>query len=316
MNHISVQSIVKAVFVFCFYLFLSFDISAQEVIPLWPQGKLPNSKGLSQKDSINNERLFQVVNPRIHAFFTSVQENKRAAVLIIPGGGYHHLSFNISGFQLAKWFNTLGINAFVLDHRLPLSPDLKEREKAPLQDAQRAMRMIRAHADQWGIDPNKIGVLGTSAGGHLAATLGTFETDFSKNNDSHDQFKFRPDFMLLISPVIDLGKYAHKGSRDNLLGPSPSEALVNQYSLHKQVTKNTPPAFLVHAFNDKAVSPQNSMLFYQALLDHQIPSSLHIFNQGGHAIALRNNPGSTNLWTSLCEAWLTEIGIINENKSN
>ncbi|MCE7039615.1 alpha/beta hydrolase [Dyadobacter sp. CY312] len=301
---------------FCLFLtiFLSGHGSAQELIHLWPKGKMPNSKGLNVKDSVNNERLFAVTNPRIHAFFTSVQENKRAAVLIIPGGGYHHLSFNISGYQLAKWFNTMGISAFVLDHRLPLSPDLTEREKAPIQDAQRAMRLIRANVARWGIDTNKVGVLGSSAGGHLAATLGTFKTDFSKIKDSLDQYTFRPDFMVLISPVIDLGKYAHTGSRDNLLGPKPSEALLKQYSLQYQVTKSTPPSFLAHAFNDKAVSPQNSMLFYQALLDNQIPSSLHIFNQGGHAIALRNNPGSTNLWTAVCEKWLTEIGIINENK--
>ena len=304
-------SVLSGIF---FSAFLFAPVCAQEVVYLWTKDALPNSRGLRLKDSVNNERLFQVDRPRIHAFFTSVQENKRAAVLIVPGGGYHHLSYNISGYQLAKWFNTIGIHAFVLDHRLPLSPDLKDREKGPLQDAQRAMRIIRANAVRWEIDLNKIGVLGSSAGGHLAATLGTFQTDFAVIKDGLDQFSFRPDFMILISPVIDLGKYAHVGSRDNLLGPQPSEALIKQYSLQFQVTKSTPPAFLAHAFNDKAVSPLNSMLFYHALLENQIPSSLHIFNQGGHAIALRNNPGSTNLWTSLCEKWLTEIGIINENK--
>ena len=275
---------------------------------------MPNSRGMNLKDSVNNERLFQVSYPRIHVFLTSIQENKHSAVLIIPGGGYHHLSYNISGFQLAKWFNTLGINAFVLDHRLPLSPDLMEREKGPLQDAQRAMRIIRGNAGKWGIDTMKVGVMGSSAGGHLAASLGTITTDLSKIKDSYDQKAYRPDFMILVSPVIDLGQYAHTGSRDNLLGPKPTEDLLKKFSLQNQVTKSTPPAFLVHAFNDQAVSPKNSLIFYQALMDHQVRSSLHIFDQGGHAIALRNNPGSTNLWTNLCESWLTEIGIINENK--
>ena len=245
----------------------------QDFFPLWPKGKMPNSKGMLVKDSVNNERLFEVATPGIHAFFTSVQENKHAAILIIPGGGYHHLSFNISGFQLAKWFNTMGINAFVLDHRLPISPDLVEREKAPLQDAQRAMRIIRANAVKWGIDTAKVGVLGSSAGGHLAASLGTIETDWSKIKDKIDQNTYRPDYMILISPVIDFGQYAHTGSRDNLLGPNPSAALLKQFSLQLQVKKSTPPAFLVHAFNDKSVSPKNSLLFYQALVDQQIPSS-------------------------------------------
>lgn len=287
---------------------------SQDFIPLWPKGKMPNSKGMNLKDSISNERLFQVANPGIHAFFSSVQENKHAAVLIIPCGGYHHLSFNISGFQLAKWFNTMGINAFVLNHRLPISPDLIDREKAPLQDAQRAMRIIRSNSARWGIDTTKIGVLGTSAGGHLAASLGTLETDFAKIKDKYDQNSYRPDFMILISPVIDLGEYAHTASRNNLLGPNPSGELLKKFSLQLQVTKSTPPAFLVHAFNDKSVSPKSSLIFYQALMDHQVPSSLHIFDQGGHAIALRNNPGSTNLWTNLCEQWLLERGIINEIK--
>jgi acetyl esterase/lipase len=289
------------------------ETQAQEFMPLWTKGKMPNSKGLVVKDSINNERVMQVGMPGIHAFFTSIQENKGVAVLIIPGGGYHHLSYNISGFQLAKWFNTIGINAFVLIHRLPISPDLKEREKAPLQDAERAMRIIRKNAVNWKIDPNKIGVMGCSAGGHLAASLGTIKDDFAQVRDEFDSFSFKPDFMILISPVIDMGKEAHKGSFENLLGPNPSEELIKKYSLQFQVSDYTPPTFIAAAFNDKTVSPKNSLLFYEALLSNHIPSSLHIFNQGGHAIALRNNPGSTNLWTTLCEQWLMEINILKTN---
>lgn len=290
--------------------FLLTSIKAQEIIPLWTEGKMPNSKNLKLNDSISNERLIEVGVPKVHAFFTSVQENKGAAVLIIPGGGYRHLAYNISGYQLAKWFNTLGINAFVLVHRLPISSDLKEREKGPLQDAQRAIRIIRKNSEKWGIDTNKIGVMGSSAGGHLAASLGTLTDDFSAVQDEYDQYSFRPDFMVLVSPVIDMGSYAHTGSRENLLGAHPSDKLIEKYSLQLQVSDYTPPAFIVLAANDKSVSPKNSLLFYEALLDHKIPSSLHIFTQGGHAIALRNNPGSTNLWTSLCEEWLMESNII------
>lgn len=301
---------MKKTTTFLFLLLVTFQMQAQEFIPLWTKNKMPNSKGIVVKDSINNERVMQVGTPGIHAFFTSKQENKGVAVLIIPGGGYHHLSYNISGFQLAKWFNTIGINAFVLTHRLPISPDLKEREKAPLQDAERAMRIIRKNAVSWGIDANKIGTMGCSAGGHLAASLGTIKDDFSAIGDEYDSCSFQPNFMILISPVIDMGALGHKASAENLLGPNPSAELLKKYSLQFQVSDNTPPTFIAHAFNDKTVSPKNSLLFYDALLTNKIPSSLHIFNQGGHSIALRNNPGSTNLWTSLCEQWLIEINIL------
>ncbi|ADY53900.1 putative xylanase [Pseudopedobacter saltans DSM 12145] len=287
--------------------------NAQEFIPLWAKGKMPNSKGIKVKDSVNNERIYQVGTPGIYAFFSSKQENKRAAVLIIPGGGYSRLAYNISGHQLAKWYNTMGINAFVLIHRLPHSPDLKEREKAPLQDAQRAMRIIRSHAAEWDIDLNKVGVMGSSAGGHLAAALGTINDDFSSVGDGLDQQSYRPDFMVLVSPVIDMGANSHKGSRENLLGATPSADLIKKYSLQEQVSNYTPPTFIVHAFDDKTVSPRNSLMFYESLLANGIPSSLHIFNQGGHAIALRNNPGSTNLWTGICEAWLQEVKILEAN---
>ena len=289
---------------------------AQDFIPLWEKGKMPNSKGLPLKDSISNERLMQVGNPGIHIFLTSIQENKGAAVLIIPGGGYHHLSYQISGYTLAKWFNTMGINAFVLNHRLPISPDLKQREIAPLQDAERAMQIIRSNAEKWGVDTNKVGVMGSSAGGHLAASLGTIKDNYTTVNDAYKGYNYRPDFLILVSPVIDMGVYAHKGSRANLLGDHPSEELINKFSLQKQVSDYTPPTFIVHAFNDQSVSPKNSLLFYNALLEQQISSSLHVFPQGGHAIALRNNPGSTALWVNLCEDWLKEIGILKEINKN
>ncbi|WP_080054347.1 alpha/beta hydrolase [Spirosoma aerolatum] len=288
--------------------------NAQTFMALWPTGKMPNSKGLVLTDSIANERVYRVGTPGFYVFLPSVQENKGAAVIICPGGGYERLAYMISGWQLAKWFNTLGISAFVLNYRLPTSPDLKQRELGPLQDAQRAMKVIRAHAAQWGIKPDKVGIMGTSAGGHLAAHLATATTDVSTINDSINRQAFRPDFTILISPVITMGQYAHAGSRKNLLGPNPSAELLKTYSLENAVTSATPPCFLVHAFNDTGVDQRNSLLFYQALVDRKIQSSLHIFPQGAHAIALRNNPGSTQAWVSLCESWLLEMGIIPANK--
>ena len=294
-------------------LLMAFSLSeafSQEFIPIWPEEKMINSKGLNLKDSIANERIYQVGTPGMYAFFPSKQENKGAAVVICPGGGYERLAYIISGTQLAKWFNSIGISAFVLNYRLPNSPDLLQREKGPLQDAQRAIKYIRANAKQWGIQTDKIGIQGSSAGGHLATLAGTFQEDFSAVGDSIDQFSYRPDFMILVSPVIDLGKYAHKGSLANLLGPKPSSKLVSKYSTQLQVTSKTPPTFIVDAIDDKSVDPHNSLLFYQALLENNVSASLHVFPQGGHSIALRNNPGSADLWTTLCEKWMIEMKFL------
>jgi acetyl esterase/lipase len=285
-------------------------LQAQEFIPLWPVGKMPNSKGLNLKDSIANERIYQVGTPGMYAFFPSKQENRGAAVVICPGGGYERLAYVISGTQLAKWFNTMGVSAFVLNYRLPNSPDLKQREIGPLQDAQRAIKIIRANSVKWSIQKNKIGIQGSSAGGHLASLTGTRTDDVSAIRDSLDTVGFRPDFMILVSPVIDMDAFAHKGSRKNLLGDNPAKKLVQEYSTQNLVTNTTPPCFIADAIDDKVVPPINSLLFYKALLEKNISCGFHVFPQGGHAIALRNNPGSTELWTTLCEQWLIEMGFM------
>lgn len=292
----------------------TFAANAQKVIPLWPTGKMPDSKGLNLKDSIVNERAYQVGDPCMYAFFPSKDDNCGAAVVIYPGGGYTHLALNLGGFQLAKWFNTIGISAFVVKYRLPNSPDLVQRELGPLQDAERALQIVRANAMKWNIQKDKIGMLGTSAGGHLASWIGTSMEDVTTLKDEIDKSPFRPDFMILVSPVIDMGKYAHKGSRESFLGKNPSEQLVEKYSPQNNVTAQTPPCFIADAFNDKTVQPINSLLFYQALLDKKISTSFHVFPQGGHAININNNPGSTSLWKDLCEDWLKEMGFISFEK--
>ncbi len=301
---------LRSVFTVFVFILSWQTISAQEFIPLWDKDKIPNSKGTKLEDKIENERVLQVGTPGMYAFFPSLQENKGAAVIICPGGGYERLAYIISGTQLAKWFNSMGVSAFVLKYRLPNSPDLKERQIAPLQDAQRALRIVRSNAEEWSIKPEKIGVIGTSAGGHLAATLGTSTEDVSAIGDALDKIAFDPNFIILVSPVISMGIYAHAGSRKNLLGENPSKDSIEKYSAELQVKSTTPPTFIVHAFDDKAVSVRNSLMFYEALLDKTVSASIHIFPQGGHAIALRNNPGSTDQWTNLCEMWLVEMGFI------
>jgi acetyl esterase/lipase len=286
---------------------------AQDLIALWPKNHIPNSRHLKLKDSIANERIYRVMTPGMYAFFPGKQENKGAAVVICPGGGYERLAYVISGLQLAKWFNTIGVTAFVLNYRLPNSPDLIQRENGPLMDAQRAIRYIRAHATEWAINPDKVGITGSSSGGHLAASAITINDDVSAIKDSLDKIPFKPNFAILVSPVIDLStSYAHPGSVKNLLGPNPTDELKKKFSLQLQVTATTPPCFIADAINDKTVNPVNSLWFYQALLQNGVSVSFHAFPQGAHAIALRNNPGSTDLWTKLCEMWLIEMNIIPE----
>lgn len=286
----------------------TFMARAQSFVPLWNHN-MPNSKGIEVKDSIANERAYQVGNPGIYLFRPSKAENKAAAVLIIPGGGYARLAYEISGFQLAKWFNSFGVTAAVLFHRMPQSPDVEVSYKAPLQDGQRAIRYLRAHARELGLNSDCIGVMGSSAGAHLSACLSVIQDDWSQVGDSLDKFSIRPDFSILVSPVISMYEYAHRGSRDNLLGKNAPKELLDKFSCDKQVTAQTPPAFMVHATNDPSVSPMNSILYYTALKEQKVAGcSIHIFPEGGHSIALRNNPGSTAQWVYLAEAWMQEMG--------
>ena len=287
---------------------------AQEFIPLWPKNKMPDSKGLHLTDSIARERAFRVAVPGMYAFFPSEDDNCGAAVVIFPGGGYTHITLNLGGFQLAKWFNTLGISAFVVEYRLPDSPDLIHSELGPLEDGQRALQMVRFRATEWGIDTSKVGVMGTSAGGHLASWVGTATSDLTTLHDAVSGNSASADFMILISPVIDMGKFAHKPSRESFLGKSPSLELIKKYSTQNNVTDQTPPCFIADAFNDKTVRPQNSLLFYQALLSKNVSTSFHVFPQGGHAININHNPGSTSLWKALCAGWLKEMKIISFEK--
>lgn len=298
------------------FFFIAQSIIAQTRIDLWKQGAVPNAIGIPAPDSIANERIYRVSMPRMQAFYTSVQENKGGAVLIIPGGGYSRLAYEVSGYQLAKMFNTIGMHAFVLEHRLPRSSNSKMTELAPLEDAQRALRIIRSLADSLGIDTAKVGVLGSSAGGHLAASVSTWEKDVSSTGEKIDTYSFKPNFQILISPVIDMYEYAHVGSREQLLGKAPKEQDKRRFSLQYQVTPSTPRAFLVHAFNDKSVPVGNSLLYYSALVDKGVSSTIHVFPQGGHSISLRDNPGSCHLWLALLEAWLKEIEVLPYNPVN
>ena len=288
---------------------VSLQLHAQQFIPIWPDGKKPNFNGVVIKDSITN-RIWQVGTPGFYAFIVQPEESTGTAVLILPGGGYERLAYLQSGYTLAKWYNSHGISAFVLNYRLPNQPDLVNRKIVPLQDAQRAMKVIRTHAAEWNIKTDKIGVMSTSAGGHLASWLGESGEDVSAIKDALDTVNYHPDFMVLLSPVISFGKYTHKGSRNNLLGADTTQNEIEKYSNELHVTAKVPPTFIVHAYNDPAVNVRNSLMFYNALIENNVNASLHIFPQGGHSIRLYDNPGSTELWTNLLEMWLKEMNLL------
>jgi acetyl esterase/lipase len=299
----------KAIILLCSMCY-ALSMQAQAFIPLWPDGKKPNSNGKIITDSIFNERTWRVATPGMYAFMVPRSDNNGTAVLICPGGGYERVSHVYNGFTFAKWFNSLGINVFVLVYRLPNQTDLQQRQLAPLQDAQRAIKIIRANVAQWNIKPDKIGVMGISAGGHVASMLGTHAIDESAIKDSLDGIAYRPDFMVLLSPVITMGKFAHPGSKRLFLGTDTTAAMVEKYSVEMQVSSFTPPAFIVHALNDSTVNMRNSLLFYNALIEKKINASLHVFPQGGHGIRLYENPGSTDLWLNLLELWMKETGVV------
>ncbi len=228
------------------------------------------------------------------------------AVVICPGGGYVRLAYDWEGLDIAKWLNSKGIAAIVLKYRLPISKNNMVGYKSPLLDAKRAIRIVRYYASKWNIEKNKIGVMGFSAGGHLASTLGT-HFDYGDSNASNeiDKMSSRPDFMVLGYPVITFTKpFMHRGSRNALLGENPDSSLVNLYSNELQVKEDTPPTFIVHADDDGAVPVENSLVFYEALRQKKIPVEMHIYPEGGHGFGLALGRGHLESWTDRCIDWL------------
>ncbi|WP_159473551.1 alpha/beta hydrolase [Chryseobacterium sp. 18068] len=296
-------------FIIIFVIFLGVQCLAQQKITVWSKGGMPNSKGLKLKTVEEKEgRITQIQEAELFAFLPAKEERKPMAIIIIPGGGYHHLTYDLGGYSYAKWLNTLGISAFVLNYRLPTSSDLKQREIGPLQDIQAAIKLIRKNAAQYGISPDQIGVLGTSAGGHLAAMVSNISTDYTELKGDWQNYSTVPNFAILVSPVIDLGEFAHKGSRDNLLGENVSAEKIKEYSMQNRVTEKTPPTILFHAQNDNAVPVINSILYYEAMIKNKVKGAMFIFTEGEHNIGITNKSELTDNWKKLCADWLKNMG--------
>ena len=283
--------------------------AAQQVLPLYKgtaPGMLPAAA--TAKENIRTDKVVgllvsSVTEPTLEVFLPEKGKGNGTAVVICPGGGYGVLLLNREGRDVAKAFNKVGVTAFVLKYRLPSATLIQNPAMAPLQDAQQAIWTVRQRAAEWGVNAQKIGIMGFSAGGHLAATAGTH---FDRPADHAAGGNVRPDFMLLVNPVISFtDSIGHAGSRKNLLGPSPAAEQVRWFSNELQVTDRTPPAFLVHAGDDTVVDEKNSLLFYQALRMHKIPGSLHIYQKGEHGFL--KDLGFSE-WFGRCLFWMKQAG--------
>lgn len=282
---------------------------AQDVkqIPLYPDG-VPNSKPTPATYVENNANGWArtVSIPTLIPFPADKSTATGTAVVICPGGGYSGLSMDNEGVSIAKAFNQIGVTAFILKYRLPSDQIMVDKTIGPLQDAQAAIQLVRSRAAEWGINPAKIGIIGFSAGGHLASTA---ETHFNKVVIANpNNISVRPDFAILMYPVITFGPLTHQGSKDNLIGKSPSQELVDLYSNEKQVAADTPPTFIVMAEDDRTVPIENALLFYSAMIKAKVKGELHVYQAGGHGFGI-NNKTSKEKWFDWCKDWMKNNGF-------
>lgn len=301
--------ICKSFFVLSLCGFLTPVLHTQPIILNVWKGKIPNSVSNEQyrEVQITSEtgvRIRNVTEPTLTIYFPAKEKATQTAVLIIPGGGYTYVTVTKEGDSVAQWLNEHGITAAVLKYRLPSDSCMVDKTVGPLQDAQEAIRILRRNAKRWNLDPSKIGVLGFSAGGHLAATLSTKYDE--RVYPVEDSTSARPDFTILVYPVITMEEpLTHRGSRERLLGSSPSEELIQRFSAQYHVTQSTPPTFIVHALDDTAVPVDNSLLYIEALRKNRVRAELHLYQHGGHGFGLARTRKSTEAaWTNACIHWL------------
>jgi len=301
---------MKKLLILIFLTSMFSNTNAQtETVLLYPNGVPGLKKGVQiPEDSQTSDgitRVKDITQPALFVYQPKIKTSD-AAVIICPGGGYGILAIDHEGYDIAKWFNDHGITAFVLKYRLPQDELFDNAEIRPLQDAQQAFRIVRKNAAKYGVSPEKIGIMGFSAGGHLASTASThFETQVGEITDA--TVSVRPDFSLLIYPVISFNeKVTHSGSRENLIGKTPDQEKIDLYSNELHVMTNTPPTFLISTTDD-GVSPENSILYFQACRKNNVPVEMHIYEKGGHGYALKKRGlGNVESWPARLEDWMRE----------
>lgn len=304
----------KIIFIFTMVLMAQKVAISQTIVSLY--NTVPNSKIASdyrEKSDTGSDGVIRVSNvaaPELVIYKPGLHSENNTSVIICPGGGYGILAYNLEGTEVAKILNSWGVTAIVLKYRLPSDVIMINKSIGPLQDAQRAIQYVREHAKELSIDPGKVGIMGFSAGGHLAATL---STHFDSNYISNPQNTLlRPDFSVLAYPVISLvDTITHSGSRNNLIGKNPSPELIEKFSNELQVNSTTPPAFLVLASDDKAVNPQNSIRYYEALLKANVPAELHIYQNGGHGFGTHNATTKDD-WMIRLKYWMVHNHFLQE----
>jgi acetyl esterase/lipase len=296
----SLKSFLSVIMVISLALINIVAAAEPRVDLLWPGGA-PGARGEAEGDK-----------PTLTIYLPSPDKANGAAIVICPGGGYGALAVDHEGHQVAQWLNSFGVAGFILKYRHRNS-GAGYGHPAPIQDAQRAVRTVRSRAKEWGVDPERVGILGFSAGGHLASTVAThFNESFNEAiEDAIDQVSPRPDFAVLIYPVISFSEpFSHAGSRRNLLGTEPDPSLVEKMSNDKQVNAQTPPTFLIHTWEDSGVPPENSIFFYLALRKANVPAEMHLFLKGPHGFGLGKDQGGVSAWPKLCEDWMEESGFL------
>ncbi len=293
------------------FLFAAITSTSQDyTLKVWPGGAPDNNGMTLPEEKYDGVRVRNVSEAEMYVFLPAKDKNTGAAVVICPGGGYVIEAMDHEGYEIAKWLANHGIAGIVLKYRLPYG-----HHQIPSGDARRTIRTVRHHAASWGIHPSKIGLAGSSAGGHLAATAGTrFDKGNPNASDPVERMSCRPDFLLLLYPVISFREdYGHIGSRKNLIGEGNNWELVRQYSNEYHVTRETPPAFIILADDDKGVVPRHSVEFFTALKENKVPAELHIFAKGGHGFGLRNNNIPADRWPEMFLDFLKANGFVESN---
>jgi acetyl esterase/lipase len=290
-------------------LFFSFSSQAQQIIKLYP-GNVPNSKESNIKETFDQKlgMYRDVINPTLEVFLPEKEKSTGAAVVICPGGGYSVVVYQAEGISTAKEFAKNGIASFVLKYRIPSDLTMIDKKNGPLQDALQAIKIVRENTTEWGIDKNKIGIMGFSAGGHLASTVATHFNKVAIENSNNTNL--RPDFQILVYPVISMqDSLTHRDSKRQLLGENPTKEIIDEFSNELRVTENTPLAYITHTGDDKTVDVDNSIRYFEALRHHNVLVELHIHPEGGHGFIFKHKG-----WMVPLLQWMKDSKIIEQKQ--